>query len=318
MSRVSLKVEPKTPPVKWKKFIQNYPPRSIALDGFVFGPPRHISKDGRDYASLNHHELVNRYATRATCGQVLMSIRMGMLEEMFRDDRGNLDFTVYANDCDEDVCLSWFLLRHSEMARNPINPQINRLVHLEDLMDATAGAYPFPIEGAALAEIGWIFHPYHLIRLNNGLGRRSAEEFRAVIEDVEHRIMDYITGKGKTVELDTRYKIINQYGNFVIMEEIGAQCRTKMYSDGIRSFLAVKKRPDGVYDYKIGKMSPYIKMDLIGAMKTLNDLEGLSDNPDQWGGGDTIGGSPRIGGSRLKPEQIAEVVLQKEAEAEAA
>lgn len=36
-------------------------------------------------------------------------------------------------------------------------------------------------------------------------------------------------------------------------------------------------------------------------------LEG-EDTLDKWGGGDTIGGSPRVRGSRITPEEIGEII----------
>lgn len=305
---VKLRMEPLTPPVAWEEFIRRYPTRSIALDGYVYGPPQWRSEGGQEHASLNHHESVDRYATRATCAQVLMAIRLGIFSEGFRDKSGDLDILVYANDCDEDVCLSMFLLSHYEMVKSPVNPLINRLVHMEDMLDATAGAYIYPVDGSILHEIAWIFQPYHTLRLNNGLGRRNWQEFQMVVDDVDRRIMAYITGNGRTLSLATDYRIIEQYGKFAIIEEMGAQCRTKMYSDGITSFLAAKQRTADCYDYKIGKMSPYIKLNIVEAIKRLNEAEGLTDNPDQWGGGDTIGGSPRIAGSKLTPYEAGEII----------
>ena len=51
---------------------------------------------------------------------------------------------VYANDCDEDVCMSWFLLKNHALTQQALNPALNRLVHMVDMLDTTAGAFPFP------------------------------------------------------------------------------------------------------------------------------------------------------------------------------
>lgn len=78
-----------------------------------------------------------------------------------------------------------------------------------------------------------------------------------------------------------------------------------MFADGIRIFLSVRERPDGRYQYVIGKMSPFLELDLIQLTKLLNEAE---DNSDLWGGGDTIIGSPRQAGSKLKPEEVGHLL----------
>ena len=42
-------------------------------------------------------------------------------------------------------------------------------------------------------------------------------------------------------------------------------------------------------------------------LKALNKAEGIIGE-DLWGGGNTIGGSPRVNGSRLNPEQVAKII----------
>jgi hypothetical protein len=64
--------------IKWKDFIEKKPHFSIALDGYVKGPPR-FSIQG-PYANFNHHEGVARIATRSTCAQVYYYIRLGLLD----------------------------------------------------------------------------------------------------------------------------------------------------------------------------------------------------------------------------------------------
>jgi len=62
----------------WEDFINSKPNFSIALDGYVKGPPR-FSIQG-PYANFNHHEGVARIATRSTCAQVYFYIRLGLLD----------------------------------------------------------------------------------------------------------------------------------------------------------------------------------------------------------------------------------------------
>jgi hypothetical protein len=315
--QIELFMEPKTPPLKWDAefggdthgFVGLYPPFSIALDGFVKeGPRTHISPEG-PRANFNHHEDVDRLATRSTCAQVLIGIRQGLFQA-FRDQDGPRA-RVYANDCDEDVCTSWFLLKHSHLAEQTMNPALNRLVGMEDMLDATAGAFPYPKDLPALQELAWVFQPYRRFRLSGEIDKKDAASYVAVVTDVEHRIMQHIAGKGKTIPLDTRYEKLGGGKEWALIREIGGQARTGAFSDGIRAYVAVRDRPGGGYTYTVGRMSPYFRFDVPKILLMLNQAESAArggDYGDRWGGGDTIGGSPRTVGSILTPEQVSEVV----------
>jgi hypothetical protein len=158
--QVQLHMEPKTPPVSWKTFLKEYPSHSIALDGYVCDGPKFSREKMK--VNFNHHENVSRLETRATCAQVLMAIRQGLFDCFSNSNIMN----VYANDCDQDVCVSYFLLSNSHLVESTMNPLINRLVYMEDMLDSTAGAYPFPPTLKTLEHFAWIFQPYTLFRLN--------------------------------------------------------------------------------------------------------------------------------------------------------
>lgn len=64
--------------MKWEDFINSKPRFSIALDGYVKGPPRFLIQG--PYANFNHHEGVARIATRSTCAQIYYYIRLGLLD----------------------------------------------------------------------------------------------------------------------------------------------------------------------------------------------------------------------------------------------
>ncbi len=113
---------------------------SIALDGYLKeGPFRHNL-----HFNFDHHSNVSRMATHATCGQVLLALRLGLIGTL-----KNKVVHVYVNDCDQDVCLAVFLLRNANLTRGS-NPLLNRLVAMADYMDAFSGMYPFPEDLASL------------------------------------------------------------------------------------------------------------------------------------------------------------------------
>src|SRR5688500_4716354 len=165
MSNVVLSLHPGAEPVSWTEFCETHPPHSIAIDGYVSGISRF---EGRGpWLTLDHHADVDRLSARATCAQVLLCIRQGLFE-VFRDEHGRRA-TVYANDCDEYVCLSWFLLQNPQVSLLPSHTRLNRLVQAVDVLDTTAGASLHPLDLSRTSELAWIFEPYRQARLQGAL-----------------------------------------------------------------------------------------------------------------------------------------------------
>jgi hypothetical protein len=302
---VVLYMQPAVPPISWQSFCKTHPPFSVAIDGYVKGGPC-FDKNG-PYVNFNHHEEVNRLATRATCSQIFVALKQGLFT-LFCDEqepRAN----VYANDCDEDVCLSWTIIKYGSNKTFIENSALKALVETLDLLDTTSGMYPFPKRDQMLRYVAWIFEPYRNFRLSGEVDEKKTESFVAIVKIVESRINQYLWGTGKTISLDTRYKIIMEESNWVMVEEIGTQARIGMSNDGIHAFASVRKRPDGKsWTYTIGRTSLFVPFDLSAIFRALNFAEGLSVAQDQWGGGDTIGGSPRVRGSELSPQKVANII----------
>jgi hypothetical protein len=290
------------PPLTWEKFCTSTGPFAVALDGYVAAGPRFDPTGPR--VNFNHHEEVDRLATRSTCAQVLLAIRQDFFQ-CFRDDEGPRA-EVFANDCDEDVCTSWFLLKYGSYAEHVLNPALNRLVAIEDLLDATAGAYPLPEDLASVQELTWVFEPYRRLRLSGQLDEHEADVYLGVVTEVEQRILRHLAGRGQSLPLDTRYQRIGGGPGWAMLREVGAQARTGAFRDGVRAYVSVRRRPDGQWVYVVGRMSPFVPFDVPAVLKALNDAEG---NPtDHWGGGNTVGGSPRVSGSRLTPDEVTRII----------
>jgi hypothetical protein len=302
---VELHMRPDIPPMTGEEFKKLAGPFSIAIDGFVReGPWYDPSLPAKCF---NHHEGVSRLETRATCAQVLVSVRQGFFRR-FRDADGPRA-KVYANDCDEDVCLSWFLLKNNAITAQTMNPLLNRLVYMVDLLDTTAGAYPFPEDLPGLHALAWVFEPYRRFRFSGGLVHRDPAAFRSIVTDVEQRISAHIAGHGREIPIDTRYEILSTEGSWVHVREVGTQARIGMFADGIRAFVSSSRYGDQ-WMHIIGRMSDYIDFPVLEILHALNEAEGLLDSDNRWGGGNTIGGSPRIRGSRLGPQEVAVVVRE--------
>ena len=93
-----------------------------------------------------------------------------------------------------------------------------------------------------------------------------------------------------------------------MIHEEGPYARTKMFSQKIKAYVALIESRKGRYAYTIGKMSPFVLFPVERIYDALNKAEGLSSPENCWGGSTIIGGSPRKSGSRLKPEEVQEVI----------
>ena len=298
---ILLNVEPKTIPISWNEFSELSPPNSIALDGYVYGPPKYEHE--RPRITFNHHEQVDRLATRATCAQVLMAIRQGLFSTFLNDATHKVN--IYANDCDEDVCTSIYLLRHGRQAQNVLNEKINDLVASEDALDSTAGAYPYPKTLRKLKELAWIFQPYRDFRISGKIDKKNENEFLTIIDQVETRILKYVQGNSKQLEIDCRYDILFKQDKFAAIKEVGSHAKTGLLSDGFQSYMTVRDRGNNYWTYTLGKIA-FAHFDLLGALNALNKYEGATN--DQWGGANIVGGSPRVNGSSLDPETVFKVI----------
>lgn len=310
---VNLCMDPKTVPVPWTSFcgLRATVPL-IAIDGFVPSGPAFasVTRGGTPRLNFNHHDGVSRLETRATCAQALIAIRQGLFSKggPFADERGHPVAAVYANDCDEDVCLTWFVLSQSHLTGQTINPLLNRLVYMEDMLDTTAGGYPFPSDMPSLQVLNWIFEPYRRFRMIGGLDRRIPTEFAAVVEDVSQRISAYIAGNGKSLDLDTRYEVLSRDGFWAEIREVGMNARVGVYGDGIRAFVTSRQRPDGRWVHTLGRQSIFVPFDVPKILARLNEIESCGN--DRYGGGDLIGGSPRVAGSATSPADLVEIVRE--------
>jgi hypothetical protein len=181
-------------------------------------------------------------------------------------------------------------------------PLVNRLVHIEDMMDTCGGTYPFHRDTPVLKEIAWIFQPYTLFRITGGIERKNVQEYQNVIDNVCQRIMLHITGNSHSIGLDINYEVEYRSASWSLVKENGRDDRMAYWGDGIKAFMAYRKRSDGNYTYTIAKMSPFVNFNILGIISKLNEIE------EGWGGSNTIGGSPRSKGSSIKPIDIIEKV----------
>ena len=291
--------------IKWQDFINSKPRFSIALDGYVKGPPRFLIQG--PYANFNHHEGVARIATRSTCAQVYYYIRLGLLDTFQKNGEPNA--RVYINDVDQDVCLSCWLLKNSAKLEGlRFDNVLVQLILFEDILDASAGAYPINPENPQIRRQAWIYEPYTQARTDGSIYSMSKKEMKDILRSVCTRIDAAIDGRGGEIELDTRFEKIGGGPGWQLINEKGPYARTKLFSKKIKAYVALVENKEDTYAYTIGKMSPFVIFPLERIYGALNKAEGLSSEENCWGGSAIIGGSPRKTGSRLTPEKVQQVI----------
>jgi len=304
---IDLIVEPRA--VKtWEQFCRENPAYSIALDGYVTGAPK-FDENG-PYLNLNHHENVDRLATRSTCSQAYMHIKQYLFDKFRKNNEPIAQ--VYINDPDQDTSLAvWLLKNHSIIEKqNGLSIKkllIEKLVDAEDKLDVTAGAYPFS-DIDILERITWIFQPYTDARTAGKISSMNADEMKGIVDECCFRVDSYTEGKANTVKLDCRYETIGGGENWAMIKETGANARVKLFGDGIRAFISlIGKKDESNYAYTIGKISPFVPFPIEKLYAELNKIEGIDGN-DKWGGSSIIGGSPRQRGSRIPPKELENII----------
>jgi hypothetical protein len=298
------------PALTREKFLATHAPYAVALDGYVFGEPwLHVGPDG-PYRNFNHHETVDRSCTSATCEQARRAVVLGFYD-LFRKD-GERTATLYANDCDQDVCLASWVLLNPDRATEPLVRMTSQIV---DLLDMSAGAYPMPHERDLLGEIRWVFDPY--LRARPNLLAMSGAQMREVIRDVHHRLDQFVFGRGEVMPLSGEYTRIGGGDGWIFAEVTHQTAREKMVAAGVRAAVELFARAGDRYQYTVWRRSEYVVGFPVREILTALDAAERAAAEGGWGGADNVGGSPRGRGSVLEPAAVQAIVDEVVARARA-
>lgn len=291
--------------LSWDEFTHTKPPYSIALDGYV-NSVTELDING-PYLNLDHHSGVRRLITRSTCAQVYLSIVLGLFKLFQKDNQPHAN--IFVNDCDQDVCLSYWLLKNPDKILGlKAQDNIARLIIGEDFLDATAGSFPIDLTRDIMQQSFWIFEPYTIARTNAELKKYSSSQMVELIMRVYERIDLFVEGNAQKIEADARYEINGGGAGWTLAKEIGPYARMQLYQEGVEALITYLDNQDGSYTYSLGKLSRYIKFPIQDLYHVLNQAENLNDPNNQWGGSAVIGGSPRRNGSQLKPKELENIV----------
>jgi len=290
------------------------PPNSIALDGVVQGP--HLDPANRRY-TFDHHGGCSRFATLATCQQVLLALQMGLAV----DEKT----VVLTNDIDADTVVAvWLLVISSSYFSRLYAPEVKRLVEQVGMMDAHY-----------MGEL----HPMHrLLTPRNGVAAKEPQSLELLVEKVQ-LLEKWFLGTFKIKPADP---VPDEGAEAIGWTPNGGWSETfnsvngfnDVYDRGYSAGITWKPVADGTWLYTVAKRSDFVQLAIgpghVDRNKDPSDYRtdtilgvlGMNEllvNPNQdpatsWGGGSNIGGSPRNKGpngdmgSRLTPQDVIRIV----------
>ncbi|MCB0333580.1 MAG: hypothetical protein KDD55_08785, partial [Bdellovibrionales bacterium] len=302
----------------WEEFVENAPPNSIALDGYVPGLPKQ-TEDGK-HRAFDHHNNpkeagnVPRKFLDATLLQVHKALRQGMASHHMIN--GHPEFHLYVNGWDEDVLMSIAQFVHYEMVTaEPCNPQITQLVKVTNDLDASAGEYAGDAGWKLLGQQTWLFEPY-----TKTLGKKmSVDDVSNVVEAFLRRFQCYLDGEAEWSEPKTGYDKVDELYNlderprgWAFIANMGPLARLVLRKEHTPYVRLVSDFKDGTYQYVIGRLGDRPSIPLADEAAILNAAENLLE-PDRitenerWGATDIVGGSPRGKQSLITPEQMLRI-----------
>ena len=278
------------------------PTRSIALDGFVRGP--HIDTIRQIY-SFDHHENCIRHVTQATCQQVYDALQLGLDPS---------EFGVYVNDIDGDTVLSVFLLFCFRSYKNQASlDRIQKLVYVVGKVDAHGHHYPLSENDK---EIRDVFYKLVMDPVNRWVkaGKPKENDSRAeffpsnLMCNCVERLRDVIGRWPQEFNMpqnpdEKNAQLYASGNNWVMIRTEGPVGFSEIYDVHQKDAgVLFSKLPNGRWQYTIAKKSEFVRFPVCSI------LEALARRENGWGGGSTIGGSPRGVGSILEPLEVLSII----------
>lgn len=272
--------------------LKSLPEYSIALDGFVQGPA--IDDENHRY-SFDHHAGCSRFSTLSSCEQAWTAVMLGL---------DPLNYTIYCNDVDADVCAAIWCLKNADRCKEPL---VAKLIDAIGKADRYAGA--FDVNGMKKI-VEWICAPETESKKNGDYEKLSDDGLKPILESILHRIDSFANGES-SIEvskqvLNSNFKVIKNESGWALIEVNDPHALGAIWASGFNRIVVARKQADDTIAYTIAKRSEFIDNFPISTI-----FEALNEIEPGWGGGSTIGGAPRNadgGRSKLSYEQISTVI----------
>lgn len=298
---------------------------TIALDGAVHAEPftawvANSEGEVRQIFNFDHHVGVNRATCPATCEQVMDAMDAHAFDGM-TNKHGEMDAKLYINDGDHDVCAAVAQFLRPDYMSKSLSGVWRDHIRVEGSLDRTCGAYPENVTKDDLMENAWVYAPYNEARVRSEHMSEDPEVLREIIMEVVRRIGVMIEGRAERAHLDMRYELVEKGSHWAMIRDIGALARMGATRDGHKTLISLRDKNPGRIDMTLWRAGLDVPFDIPRVTAALNQAElrklqiaGLVDksvkqlNPsDAWGGNPVVAGSPRLRGTLLSPEEVAEI-----------
>ncbi len=285
------------------------PPGTIYLDGVAQAEP-FLDHDKKVY-NLDHHDGCVRTFTLATCEQAQIMCVKGL-------DLRDREWKIYANEPDLDTILSiWIILNHQRINnREAINRRsLFALVRLEGIIDSL-GLEMRELSGFPEDLLQKLMRVIDRLRLEELALKKAGDWTRTDFLDytlgVLRKLDQFLIRQGelddfKGVEELARIELTDSRIAVVVASDLGIYelepHLAKLYGNRL-GWVALRR---GTADYTLRQMDLFMPVSLEDVYQRLNFMDPAVKGRmgvNRWGGSGDIGGSPRDGGTRLKPTEI--------------
>jgi hypothetical protein len=262
------------------------PQYSIALDGYVQSPILDLENHR---FSFDHHSGCLRFCTLSTTQQVWAAILLGLKPNKY---------TVFCNDIDVDTITAIWCLKHYDRCNETL---VKKFVETVGIGDAHAGA--ISLNGMQKV-IDWVFAPQVESIKNGDYEKLSDDGLMIILESALSRITQYIDGEAleeiENYEIHSEFNIIrNDPNNWVLVESHDPHVYSALYRANFDRIVLMRPQQDNSIAYLLAKRSDFI--DNFPIHKFYEEFNKIEPG---WGGGSSLGGSPRNSdGSRSKLDQ---------------
>ena len=286
------------------------PSGTIYLDGVAQSGP--LLDNTRQVYNFDHHEGCVRPFTLSTCEQVLVMLKKGF-------DLRTREWKIIANDPDLDTVFSiWLLLNHLRISeKESIREHILLpVIRLEGAIDSlglelkSLTALPPALLNQSQRIIDHFRRKENRLKKNGQWGEQTdfLSYTAAMLHDID-QIMYEPEKFGELLGIEelARVNLPNSRVAVVVQSDMGIYeiepILKKIYGNSIG--LAILRRSTTTYTLR--QMDPFLSGSLDDVYEKLNftDPAVKCGTQNRWGGSSDIGGSPRDGGTKLTPEEIA-------------
>ena len=280
------------------------PNNSIALDGAVQGPQ--VDPTARRF-SFDHHGGCVRLVTLSTCQQVWLALKLGLVV----DDKT----AVYINDLDADTVLSvWLLQKAAQDRGSEILARNDLEILVSNIGDVDSHGPIFPIRPLHF-ELGprWEDKTPQSVEMLAGFMSRLDKWYE---DGVENPRPAPRPGEGYALKANGGWEWVTTSDDFA-----------PLYNGGYLAAALVTPANEGTLTWVVGKRSDLVPLALgpadaskdrsgdylptiLGELAKAEASKGIKSQ-DNWGGGTSIGGSPRLPGgigSKLSKTEVFEIL----------